>query len=199
VAAVIEPEQDQEPNFQTLILQTRAELEESIERAGLARDPYRYVLGALSHTLEVLGRVAEQARGGGGQAIDQAAIVRISEAAAAAADRSAGKLVAWRLRRTLVVAASMLIATLVVGALCGYWAGRQSQLMTEAGVTTAAFRDGADAAYTWLNLMQSNDGRAVRAACAASTAASNGGRKACAIGLWVEPPANAGPRTVPQR
>ncbi len=80
----------------------------------------------------------------------------------------------------------------------GFWWGQRTQAAaitsTEAGVG-AAFRDGSDAAEVWLGLMRANDGKQVREACAGSTVTTAGGRRACAIGLWLDRPANPAPRT----
>ena len=82
----------------------------------------------------------------------------------------------------------------------GFWWGRHTEAVeiasTEAGVT-AAFRDGPGAAAAWLGFMQANDGNLVREACAKSTVKAADGRRACAVGLWVDLLANPPPRTEP--
>ena len=54
-------------------------------------------------------------------------------------------------------------------------------------------QDGPAAASTWLNFMQANDGNLVREACAKSTFKTADGRRACAVGLWVDPPTQPAP------
>ena len=98
--------------------------------------------------------------------------------------------------RAVLIAAAVFVGAIALGGLGGFLAGRNTEIATGSRLEAAAFRDGSDAADTWLNLMQANNGNAVRSACAAATAVTDGGRKACAIGLWVEAPSNPSPRTI---
>ena len=171
----------------------QADLQSSINRAGLRDDPFRHVLQALSGILGVFPRVIEEAR----QPVDPGSVGRVEAAAAAGAERRVAALARAHNLRTVMSAATGLVGALIIGAGCGYWVGRNSQLVTKSEVEAAAFRDGPNAADTWLNLMRANDGRVVRAACAASTAVTDGNRRACALGLWIEAPNNPAPRTIP--
>ena len=45
--------------------------------------------------------------------------------------------------------------------------------------------------------MRANDGNLVQGACAASTVKASDGRRACAVGLWVDLLPNLPPRTEP--
>ena len=85
----------------------------------------------------------------------------------------------------------------VLSAMGGYLAGRSSAVATVSAVQAAAVRDGPDAAALWATLMTANDGTLVARACKETSARSDGGRRACAVGLWTEPPVNPGPRTAP--
>lgn len=145
--------------------------------------------------MEGMAAAIEEAKG----PVDPAGVVRLEQAAATGAARRAAELARAHTWRTIIIVAAVLVGAVVISGAGGYWVGRRSQLVTEADLPAAAFRDGPAAADTWLNLMRANDGNAVRAACAASTTVTDGGRKACGVGLWVEPPANPGPRTMPAR
>src|SRR4051812_23568129 len=165
----------------------QAELERAVRDGNLSRDPMRYPLGALAvtlgaqHQLHVssvrqlraaitdLERQVSSAVEIARQPVDPAAIVRLEQAAVTGADRRAAVLARAHNGRTVLIAAAILVGAVLVAGSAGYWAGRRSQLVTEAALSQAAFRDGADAAKGWLNLMRVNDWHAVWAACASST------------------------------
>lgn len=178
------------------------EAQERIARAirvgEMRGDPLCDVLEAISTSLGVQLQLHEAAVKRAQLPVDPAALVRLEEAAATGADRRAAKL-AWAhtLRATLFGVAVVVGAIMMTGA-GGFWWGHRTQAAaitsTEAGVM-AAFRDGPDAAAAWLNLMRANDAKQVREACAGSTVTTAGGRRACAIGLWLDLPANPAPRT----
>lgn len=178
----------------------QAELKVSIDKAGLRDDPFRHPLQALSSVMGLfpdlvreMAAAVEHAR----QPIDSASVQRLETAAASGAARRAAELARSHTWRTLVIVAGMLVGVSLASGGFGYWAGRHSQLATKAGLEAAAFRDGPAAADGWLNFMRDNDWNAVWAACTASTVAADGGRKGCGIGLWLQPPVNPGPRTMP--
>ena len=87
----------------------------------------------------------------------------------------------------------------VVAALGGYMTGRNSTVVTASAIEAAAMRDGPKAADMWLTWMRNNDGQLVARTCEAEAARSDGGRRACGVGLWLEPPINPEPRTAPTR
>jgi len=98
-AATITPED--EAGFAAQIRQAQAELADSVERAGLARDPYRFVTGAIAHTLGVFPSVLERLEGAverARQPVDPAALQRLETAAASGAAKRAAELLC-RLRR----------------------------------------------------------------------------------------------------
>lgn len=186
--------------FEAQIQQAQNELLESVEKAGLGRDPYRFAVGAIAHTLGVFPAIVRRLEAGNDRLVtqfDPAAVARVEKAAANGAERRVTALVRAHRWRTVLIAAAVIVGALAVGGAAGFLAGRNTQIATGSRLEAAAFRDGSDAADTWLNLMQANNGNAVRSACAAATAVTDGGRKACAIGLWVEAPGNPAPRTVP--
>jgi hypothetical protein len=198
-------EQAPPDTLETKVRAAQAELQFGIERAGLRDDPFRHPLQALSSMMglfpdlvEDLTAAIDRAR----QPLDPAALVRLEQAAAKGADRRAAELARAHNRRTLLLAVVAMIGTFVVAGAGGFWWGHSAQTAaiasTEAGLS-AAFRDGPAAASGWLNLMRANDGNLVRDACTASTVKTADGRRACAIGLWVDPPTNPTPRTEPIR
>ncbi len=186
--------------FEAQIQQAQNELLESVDKAGLGRDPYRFAVGAIAHTLGFfpsIVRKLEAAAEGTRQPVDPDVVNRIEAAAALGADRRAGQLVRARDLRTGIGAAAVFVVSIGAAGAVGYFMGRQSQIAVASAAGAAAGRDGPEAAATWLKLMQSNDGRQVARICAETTAKTDSGRRACALGLWVEPPPNVAPRTAP--
>ena len=186
--------------FEAQIQHAQSELLESVEKAGLGRDPYRFAVGAIAHTLGVFPSIVRRLEAGRDRSdhpLDPAAVARIEKAAAAGAERRVAALAKAHSWRTVLAAAAIFVGALAVGGLAGFLAGRNTAIATGSRIEAAALRDGPDAADTWLSLMQANNGNAVRSACAAATAVTDGARKACAIGLWVEAPPNPSPRTIP--
>ena len=185
--------------FEAQIQHAQSELLESVEKAGLGRDPYRFAVGAIAHTLGVFPAIFRRLEAGGDRSVhplDPSAVARIEKAAAAGAERRVAALARAHGWRTVLIAAAVFVGAIALGGLGGFLAGRNTEIATGSRLEAAAFRDGSDAADTWFNLMQANNGNAVRSACAAATAVTDGGRKACAIGLWVEAPSNPSPRTI---
>jgi hypothetical protein len=196
------PEQA-EQDFTAQIRQLQDELADSVERGGLARDPYRFVTGALAHTLGVFPSVLDRLEDAvvrARQPVDPAALQRLETAAASGAAKRAAELARASNLRTFLLAGTIAASAVLVAGAGGFWWGRHTQeeaiASTEAGLA-AAFRDGPDAAASWLTFMQTNDGNLVREACAKSTVRTPDGRRACAVGLWVDLLPNPPPRTEP--
>ena len=194
---------EDEGGFAEQIRRAQDELGESVERAGLARDPYRFVTGAIAHTLGVfpsllerLEAAVERAR----QPVNPAALQRLETAAASGAAKRAAELARAANLRTFLLAGTIAACAVLAAGVGGFWWGRHGQAVaiasTEAGVM-AAFRDGPGAAASWLGFMHANDGNLVREACAKSTVKAADGRRACAVGLWVDLLPNPPPRTEP--
>ncbi len=191
----------------TLVTSAQAELDHAAVRAGLVNDPLGHVIKAFSiaigamrdlssQSIKAVRTVADEAR----QPMDAGAradmINRVVEAAAAGARSEVRSLS----RRTLMVAMVSVAGLMVASGLCGWFIGSSSQaarVASHEASVLAAFRDGPDAAAIWATLMADNDGRLVAQTCKETGARSDGGRRACVLGLWTEPPLNTGPRTTP--
>lgn len=197
------PAPQDEDGFAAQIRRAQDELAESVERAGLARDPYRFVTAAIAHTLGVFPSVLERLEAAverARQPVDPASVQRLETAAASGAAKRAAELARAANRRTMLTAVAAVVGALIVTGTGGYWWGYHAQTAaitsTEAGVA-AAFRDGPGAAASWLGFMQANDANLIREACAKSTVKAADGRHACAVGLWVDRLPNPPPRTEP--
>jgi hypothetical protein len=94
-------------------------------------------------------------------------------------------------RRASWVAGGGIVASLLLGAIGGYWwgwsDGRQSVQTTERDVAIA-LQSGPDAASTWLRLMRHNDPRQALERCSGNAVWSSAGRKACLVPLWIDGP-----------
>lgn len=189
----VSPEQ-----FADLVHHVRAELQESVDKAGLTRDPYRHVVGALSHTMSVfppllhrLDQVEIHSKGP-----DAAALARIETAAANGAAQRVNLLSQSHFRRSVMLTAVVMVGIAVAAGLGGYIASRNTQVAlvhdTEAGLA-AAFRDNPQSAALWLNLMRSNDPAQALAACKGTALAVQEGRHACSVPMWLDPPATPAP------
>ena len=118
-------------------------------------------------------------------------IQRIAYNIAAAADRALTRRVTILQWNRVAWAATILVCLTVGSLVGGYWWGRDTALSsiheTEAGLQVA-FENGASAAQTWLNLMQWNTITSALAQCTEAAVSIQGGRKACTVPLWIEPP-----------
>jgi hypothetical protein len=165
-------------------------------RVGEMRgDPLCDVLEAISTSLGVQLQLHEAAAERAQLPVDPAALVRLEKAAATGADRRAAGLARAHNWRTVSIATAVLIGGIVAGAAGGYWAGRHSQIATGAGIAAAAFLDGPTAADAWLRLMLANDVRLMLNTCTGPAVVAVGGRRACGVGVWLDPAANPPPRT----
>ena len=146
-------------------------LRRSITIAGLIDDPMRHVLEALAthigaqHRMHVdAGAMLAEAIRRAQQPVSDETIRRLEAAAANGADRRAFGIIREHWRRNIMLAAGVLFGAMGVAA--GYFWGRAkafaSVRQTEAGLQTM-FRDGPDAAATWLSLATWNDPQQVLA------------------------------------
>ncbi len=193
--------------FAVLVHDAQASLAESIEKAGLGRDPYRFPMGALAQALGVLpafmGRLdvaLDHAR----QPVDPAALERgmaqIVERLGRAATHSANVHMLAMVRahnlRTLLLYGGAFVGAVLAGIGGGFWWGQVSANAavheTEAQLAQA-FQAGPGAAATWANLMRWNDITGSLANCKNDAGRSEAGRRACAVPLWIEPPSQAVP------
>jgi hypothetical protein len=89
-----------------------------------------------------------------------------------------------------VAGVAVVLAALTFGA--GYWigtaVGEDMGWHTRAAIVAAASRDGPIAAKLWAQLMANNDPRTAFAACERSVV-QQGGQRACALPVWLDPPA----------
>lgn len=99
-------------------------------------------------------------------------------------------------RNSALVAAGVLVGSILVALAGGYWWGDSSATVavheTEAGLQTA-FSDGPRAARDWLNLMTWNDPEKALAQCDGSAVSIQQGRRACGVPLWIEKPVTPPP------
>ncbi len=189
--------------FAALVLEAQASLAHGVEKAGLGRDPYRFMMGALAQALGVLPAFIGKLDG----AIDQVrqpvdpvaveqAVVRLEQAAVRGADRRAAELARSRNRRTLLTYGGAfavgILAAVGGGFLWGQASANAAVLQTNQQLALA-FRDGPSAAAIWANLMRSNDANMLLATCTGLAVKTLEGRKACNAPIWLDPPIPAVP------
>jgi hypothetical protein len=125
-------------------------------------------------------------------------IERIADHIARAADRALTRRVTILQWNRVAWAAAFLVCLTVGSLVGGYWWGRDTTLSnineTEAGLQVA-FETGAGGAQKWLNLMQWNTITDALAQCTGAAISIQGGRKACGVPLWIEPPQPSPPPT----
>ena len=194
------------------------ELEQSIQLGGLARDPMRHPLRALSATMGAIYELhqagvnhhdavraalasetmtAVQRATAEMRAAEAITIERISQSIAASAGKALTRRGRVFDRNTALLAAAVLFtvtaATLGAGFAWGQhttWAAYQQ---TEVGLS-AAFREGPEAARAWLGLMEANDPRQVLGGCTGAEAwATSDGRRACRAAIWIDRPQSSPP------
>jgi hypothetical protein len=99
-------------------------------------------------------------------------------------------------RNSTLIAASVLVGSILVAGIGGYWWGSSSATAavheTEAGLQ-AAFTNGPRAARDWLNLMTWNDPEQALAQCHGDAVSIQQGRRACGVPLWIEKPVTPPP------
>lgn len=94
-------------------------------------------------------------------------------------------------RNTALIAAAVLVGSILAATAAGYWWGDSSATAaiqeTEAGLQ-AAFSNGPEAARDWLNLMTWNDPQQALAQCRGDAVSIQSGRRGCMVPLWIEKP-----------
>jgi hypothetical protein len=99
-------------------------------------------------------------------------------------------------RNTALVAAGVLVGSILIALAGGYWWGDSNATAgireTEVGLQ-AAFSDGPEAARDWLNLMTWNNPEKALAQCRGPAVFTDYGRRACGVPLWIEKPVNPPP------
>lgn len=93
-------------------------------------------------------------------------------------------------RRAAWIAGGTFVASLLLGAIGGYWlgwSGGRSSVQTVQGEVAVAFQyGGPEAASTWLRLMRHNDPRQALKRCTGNSMSA--GRRACLVPLWIDGP-----------
>jgi len=99
-------------------------------------------------------------------------------------------------RNTALIAAAVLVGSILAALAGGYWWGDSNATAavheTEAGLQ-AAFSGGPEAARDWLNLMTWNDLEQALAQCRGDAVSIQSGRRGCMVPLWIEKPVNPPP------
>ncbi len=172
------------------------------QKAALTGDPLEPAfaalsthLGALHHMHVDAGQMLAELIRRAQQPVSEETIRRLEQAAVTGADRRAFGIIREHWHRNIVLAAGVLfgvaVAFGVIGVAAGYFWGRANALasvrQTGAGLQ-AMFRDGPDAAATWLNLARWNDPQQALAQCKDANTNTQDGRRACMVPLWVEAP-----------
>lgn len=177
-----------------VIADAQAEISRLVQLGELQNDPLRHPIQALSVHLDALYKVTRA----GSQALAkqlQVAAERITPAEPAVRDEELRQAVvegiaasgmAHKLSaRNAAVGAGLLLAAVLAGGRAGYWFGQSTEAARLVQVPPAlgVALTGSDAAQ-WMNLIRLNDiGKAER------VCADQAGGVACAITLWVKPPA----------
>ncbi|MGI4944674.1 MAG: hypothetical protein ACRYHQ_29650 [Janthinobacterium lividum] len=191
--------------FAALVHDAQASLTESIEKAGLGRDPYRFPMGALAQALGVLpafmsnlDAAVDYARQPVNPAVlernMEQAVQRLAQAASRGADRHTVQMVKARNLRTMLTYGGTFIIAVLAAAGGGFFWGQASANAavheTEERLAQA-FQAGPGAAANWANLMRWNDINAALATCTADAVRTVNGRRACFPPLWIDPPQQA--------
>ena len=187
---------DAEQALSLHVAAAQEKMRRSVMIGRLQNDPLADVVDAMA---DAIGIQHELHLANRQQSTSPASVEQISTAAAEGASRQAAKLARAHSWRTLALTGAAFVVGVVIAAFGGYQAGRSSAAVTVSAIQAAAVRDGPDAAALWATLMTSNDGRLVARTCKETGAKSDGGRRACVLGLWTEPPINPAPRTGPVR
>ena len=187
---------DAEQALASRVTSAQERMRRSVMIGRLQNDPLADVVDAMADAIGVQHElhVANMRTSGTGMSTE-----RVEKAAAEGASAQAATLARVHNRRTLLLTGGIFVTGVVVAAFGGYLAGRSSAMATVSAVQAAAVRDGLDAAAMWAQLMTANDGTLVARTCKETSAKSDGGRHACVLGLWTEPPINPGPRTGPAK
>ena len=204
---------DVDDDLGKLVTGAQAEIERAIQVSGLKQDPLVPLMRALSlslgvqhrlheasstHLRDVSDRLDRQVADAVTQAerelaAREAAVISKLAPQLARATEQAVRARLWTIKfRTIVASAGgtvlLGLATLGAGYSLGHAAGRDEGLRTTDAIVAAARRDGPDAAVLWARLMANNDPRPAMAACEKSLA-QQGGRRACPLPVWLDPPA----------
>jgi len=122
-------------------------------------------------------------------------MARLERSTASGAARSAAVLARAHNLRTLLLYGGAIVACVVLAAGGGFWWGQATaadSIQETEQRLALAFRDGPGAAAGWAKLMEQNNLPAALALCSGPRVFSDqGGRKACMVPLYTEPPARS--------
>lgn len=167
------------------IAKAQAELAQAVVLAGLSRDPLRLPLQAIATAIGAIGSVADDVRGtleDTKSAIrkpisseaERELVRRLSQSASHGASQHAANLAKAHNLRTVLVAAGVLVAAIVIAAAAGYWRGLSVPINTNLGPLPREV----------VNLLNANDMAKRVAECKPLPEQPNG-RKACSMNVWL--------------
>lgn len=180
----------------------RAELRLSVAKAELEGDPLGAVLDAFSTSLGAMGELLDHVDASR-QPMDAPARAEMTRQLVQACQADFVRQADARSRRKAVLS-GVVAAALLLGALGGgYLWGRSTEaaeVREASGVLRAALSDGSASARAWADAIRRNDLVGLLARCEGRAVwAEAGGRRACAVPLWLDdaptPTAPAGPRS----
>ncbi len=185
-------------DFADVIRAAQQEIAMGVNRAGWRDDPLRHPMAALSTTiglfpgfLERMEAVAERMR----RPVTDDELNRLQTTIIRGADRRAADLARAHNLRTLLLYGGAFVACVVLAAGGGFWWGQATaadSIQETEQRLALAFRDGPDAAAGWARLMEQNNLPAALALCTGPRVFSDqGGRKACMVPLYTDPPARS--------
>lgn len=173
------------------------ELAQGVKRGELTRDPYRFVLGALSVTLGLFPGLVSRME----EAVERARVPLSAEEKATfrrdvrdGLRLEAGKLAKATNRRTALLAGAALALAVLVDAAGGYWLGRSS-IREDVTALEARLALNPGVSRAWLELMRANPDPWPAIAAAATWQDPATQRRAGEFRLWMDQaPAAAPPR-----
>ena len=173
------------------------DLHEAVRRAELGRDPFRFVLGALSMTLGLFPQLVARME----RAAEAARVPMTPEDKTAfrrevreGLRQEVGKLARATSRRTAALVGAAIAGAALAGGAGGFILGRATTRVDVASLSGALSMD-AGAVRTWLDLMRANSDPRPALAVGTSWKDPATQRRAVEFRLWTDPP----PATAPQR
>lgn len=185
-------------DFAAKVRAAQADIAQGVERAGWRDDPLRHPMAALSTTIGVFPPLMERIEAiaaGMKRPISDDELNRLQATIIRGADRRAAELARAHNLRTLLIYGGAFVVSVVLAAGGGFWWGQATaadSIQETEQRLALAFRDGPGAAAGWAKLMEQNNLPAALALCSGSRVFSDqGGRKACMVPLYTEPPARS--------
>lgn len=184
-AVTQEPTSSDSTDLQAKVRAAKEEMTRSIALAGLLHDPLKHPLLAMATMLEVLGAAAGSVTAAVAEAktavrkpisaeAEAEMVRRLSRSASSGASQQAASLVKAHTLRTVLVAAGVLVAAILMSAAGGYWYGLSVPINTNVGTLPREV----------VNLLNANDMAKSIAECKPLPGQPNG-RKACSMNVWL--------------